>query len=66
MRLFAFSPKASKSRYKQAGLLTYPPFNTFPSRCNRDSGSLLKSYTGNTAAGTVQEYRIDPFNLFPF
>jgi hypothetical protein len=30
-RFFAFSPKASKSRFEQAGLLTYPPCNTFPS-----------------------------------
>lgn len=29
-RFFAFSPKASKSRFEQAGLLTYPLCNTFP------------------------------------
>jgi len=29
-RFFAFSPKASKSRLVQAGLLTYPLFNAFP------------------------------------
>ena len=55
IRFFAFSPKASKSRLKQAGLLTHPPFNPFPPRLKMDSGSLLKSYTGLTAAGTVQE-----------
>jgi hypothetical protein len=30
MLVFAFSPKASKSALEQAGLLTYPSFNTFP------------------------------------
>jgi hypothetical protein len=29
-RFFAFSPKASKSRFVQAGLLTHPLFKTFP------------------------------------
>jgi hypothetical protein len=29
-RVLAFSPKASKSRFEQAGLLTCPLFNTFP------------------------------------
>ncbi|BBE16390.1 hypothetical protein AQPE_0528 [Aquipluma nitroreducens] len=29
-RFFAFSPKASKSRFVKAGLLTYPLFNAFP------------------------------------
>jgi hypothetical protein len=55
-RFFAFSPKASKSRFVQAGLLTYPPFNAFPPpKYSGNSGSLLKSYSGITAAGTVQE-----------
>jgi len=58
IRFFAFSPKASKSRFEQAGLLTYPLFNPFPPRSNPDSGKLLKSYTGLTAAGTVQESSI--------
>jgi len=30
-RFFAFSPKASKSRFEQAGLLTYPLCHPFPS-----------------------------------
>jgi hypothetical protein len=65
-RFFAFSPKASKSRFVQAGLLTYPPFNAFPLRIYRNSGSLLKSYSGITAAGTVQESPTTGFTCFPF
>jgi hypothetical protein len=65
-RFFAFSPKASKSRFVQAGLLTYPPFNTFPLRIYRNSGSLLKSYSGITAAGTVQELPLNGLTCFPF
>ena len=65
-RFFAFSPKASKSRFAQAGLLTYPPFNAFPLRNYRNSGSLLKSYTGITAAGTVQESPLIGLTCFPF
>jgi hypothetical protein len=55
IKVLAFSPKASKSIDEQAGLLTYPTFNTFPFRMHRNSGSLLKACTGITAAGTVQE-----------
>jgi hypothetical protein len=45
IRFFAFSPKASKSRFKQAGLLTHPLFNPFPPlpiAIGTDSGALLK------------------------
>ena len=65
-RFFAFSPKASKSRFVQAGLLTYPPFNAFPFQIYRNSGSLLKSYSGITAAGTVQESPTTGLTCFPF
>jgi len=51
---FAFSPKATKSFVLQAGLLTYPLFIPFPLLL-RNSGCRLKSYSGITAAGTVQE-----------
>jgi len=62
----AFSPKASKSRLVQAGLLTYPLFNAFPLRMFQNSGSLLKSYSGITAAGTVQESSVTRLTCFPF
>lgn len=55
LRFFAFSPKASKSSFEQAGLLTYPLFSAFPSRQPTDSGNSAKKFTGLTAAGTVQE-----------
>jgi hypothetical protein len=65
-RFFAFSPKASKSRFVQAGLLTYPPFNTFPLLFILEQWFLLKSYSGITAAGTVQESPLNGFTCFPF
>jgi hypothetical protein len=66
-RFFAFSPKASKSRFVQAGLLTYPLLNAFPPpEYSGNSGSLLKSYSGITAAGTVQESPTTGLTCFPF
>ncbi len=62
----AFSPKASKSRCDQAGLLTYPLLSSFPPQSDRNSGKLQQSYTGITAAGTVQESPDHPVHLFPF
>jgi hypothetical protein len=65
-RFFAFSPKASKSRFVKAGLLTYPLFNAFPLPLSGNSGLLLKSYSGITAAGTVQESSLNGLTCFPF
>ena len=66
-RFFAFSPKASKSRFVQAGLLTYPLFYTFPlPEYSGNSGLLQKSFTGITAAGTVQELPTTGLTCFPF